>query len=253
LPSTREPDPDNAGGGIAPERSHPSSGEEEGFLLRVAIVANGILRHPELDRSHIGSDNLIIAADGGLTNCRSMDLYPDVLIGDLDSVSESDISSLQARQCEILSFPQRKDETDLELALLHAAEQGAKDLVLIGALGARWDQTLTNLLIGFHPAAQGIQVRIVDGPHQISYVQPAQPTLLQGHHGDVVSLIPINGDALGIHTTGLEYELVGDRLIFGRSRGISNMLIQNNARIEIGQGVLICIHTSQLKADGGES
>ena len=220
--------------------------------MRYIIIANGIIRYPEIDRSHIQPGDLIIAADGGLTNCQRLGIQPDLLIGDLDSVLDSDLLSLQEQGCEILTFPSRKDETDLELALLLAMERGAEQLLLIGALGARWDQTLTNLLIGFHSALPPSSLRLVDGSNEIVYLQPDRPFILDGQPGDTVSLIPMEGGAKGIKTAGLEYELQGEDLIFGQSRGVSNVMVQNQARIEFMQGLLICIHIHQNKRSSSE-
>ena len=69
-------------------------------------------------KQHLRPDDWLIAADGGLNVMKSIGLLPHLLIGDLDSVSLSDVGELQAAGVEIRQYPVEKDETDLELALL---------------------------------------------------------------------------------------------------------------------------------------
>jgi len=65
---------------------------------------------------------------------------------------------------------------------------------------------------------------------------------LQGSPGDLVSLLPIGGDASGVTTTGLAWALQNDRLRFGFSRGVSNEMTAREAQIEVAQGLLLVVH-----------
>jgi thiamine pyrophosphokinase len=57
--------------------------------------------------------------------------------------------------------PPAKDETDLELALLLAVEQGFnREIWLFGLLGGRLDQTLANVLLLTHPALANTAVTL---------------------------------------------------------------------------------------------
>ena len=54
-------------------------------------------------------------------------------------------------KCPIQQHPAAKDETDLELALVYAANNYPGDIYLFGVLGGRLDQTLANILLLTHP------------------------------------------------------------------------------------------------------
>ena len=140
-------------------------------------------------------------------------------------------------------FPARKNETDLELALRlavrEAPAEAARDILIFGALGGRWDQTLANLLLLAHPDFRAVRVRLVDGRQQIYLVQG--PTVIEGQPGDTVSLVALNGDALGVTTDGLEYPLQRGTLRFGSTLGISNVLVGTRATVSVESGLVACV------------
>jgi thiamine pyrophosphokinase len=141
----------------------------------------------------------------------------------------------------MIHHPARKDYTDLELALLHARSLGVEDILVFGGLGARWDQTLANLLL---PASIGLmdtKIHLVDDRQVLTMLHGSENHTILGEPGDVVSLIPISGDSHGVTTQGLEYPLDAETLHFGATRSISNTLIDRRASVSLQQGALLCV------------
>lgn len=208
---------------------------------RVVIFANGAFSHPEAARAALRPGDVLIAADGGARLCRQLGLTPAILIGDFDSLDEGELAYFEARGSLIVRHPARKDYTDLELALRHALALGAEDILIFAALGARWDHTLANLLL---PAAADLahaRIRLADGPQEVMLLRGGSTLEISGQPGDTVSLIPLSGDAHGITTRGLEYPLNDGTLIFGGTRGISNVLLERTATVSLRQGLLLCV------------
>ncbi|MEJ2010897.1 MAG: thiamine diphosphokinase [Anaerolineales bacterium] len=210
--------------------------------MRTVIFSNGTIENPESDRDQLQPDDCIYAADGGLHHILAFDLLPDLVIGDLDSIDGGLIRRLRSRSIEIIEHPPRKDETDLELAMREAARRGADQILILGAFGGRWDQTFANILLPTLPEFDHIEIVFIDGQQELRVIRPGHPVELQGEPGQTVSLIPLAGDVAQIHTTGLEYSLDGEPLRFGATRGVSNELKESKARIEIGDGILLCVH-----------
>ena len=203
--------------------------------MRVIVVANGVMR------SHftLESDDVLIAADGGLRHCLDLGLQPAILIGDMDSIDEGDLAALEPSNTQILRYPTQKDFTDLELALQHALKLGADEIVIVAALGARWDQTIANLLL---PASfPSVKISLLDGSQEIHYIRAGEKLEIHGRPGDMVSLIPLAGKAYGVTSEHLEYPLREDELTFGSTRGISNVLLEETGTISINGGLLLCI------------
>jgi len=168
-----------------------------------------------------------------------------VLIGDLDSSDVGMVRHFEADGTKVIRHPERKDHTDLELALIYAQDQGVEDILILGALGERWDQTLANLLLPAEEIFADVQIRLVDGNQEIQLLRSGEILTLHGKPGDTVSLVPLVGNADGIKTEGLEYPLNGESLVFGSTRGISNVMLETQASVSFRSGILVIvlIHT----------
>ena len=216
--------------------------------MRAIIFANGILSMPDPPYQLFQPGDMVIAADGGLLHCLALGILPNVLIGDFDSIHPDHLASMRAQGVQVIQHPSRKDCTDLELALHHAQRSGAEEIILLGALGARWDQTLANLLLPVSAEMKGVRISILEGTQEIRFIDSrSAPAIMdiQGKPGDTLSLIPLVGDANGVTTHGLEYSLQDENLLFGATRGISNLFCEEQARIELKHGLLVCIVSRQ--------
>jgi len=218
--------------------------------MRAIIFANGEFTDPQAARHLLRTGDLIIAADGGTRHALAAGVVPHVIIGDLDSLSPDGRARAEAAGSRVSRFSPRKDETDLELALLYAVLEGATEIVVLAALGGRLDQTIANLLLLALPELNGLDVRIVEGSQTASLIQSGQSgsdgrdgALIEGRPGDTVSLIPLGGDAVGVTAEGLEWPLQEDTLRFGPARGVSNVLTAEQARVHVRQGLLLCVVT----------
>jgi thiamine pyrophosphokinase len=185
---------------------------------------------------------LVIAADGGLRNCRARGLVPHVVVGDLDSLTEAELAEPAMAGAEVVRHPARKDHTDLDLALQLAAARGATEALVHGALGLRWDMTLANVLLAVAPHLHGLRVGLVDGAQTLWPLRGGQLLEMTGRPGDTLSLIPLGGDAVGVTTTGLAWPLAGDTLPFGTTRGVSNELVADHVTVRLDGGLLVCVH-----------
>jgi thiamine pyrophosphokinase len=207
--------------------------------LRAVIFANGELDDRERARSLIKPDDLLVAADGGAHHCLAMGLTPHLVVGDLDSLTEQEITEMTQAGAQIKRYEMRKDATDLELAFFHAQEAGANEALVLGGLGRRWDQTLANLLLPVYHRLSGLAITYWDNGQWLYLVDDRREIV--GRKGTRVSLIPLKGDALGVTTQGLDYPLMDETLVFGATRGISNVMLGEQAVVSLRQGVLLCV------------
>jgi thiamine pyrophosphokinase len=208
--------------------------------LIATIFAAGEITNRHLLKLLPSPENIIIAADGGSRHCAALNLTPDVLIGDLDSLSAPEVENLQASGVRIIRHPRRKDFTDLELALQFACQEGAEQIHIYAALGQRWDQTLANLMLIAAPEFANCPIYLLDGNQTIFLVRGNSTLEIPGQPGDTISLIPIGGDVHGITTHGLEYPLKNESLFFGKTRGVSNVIDSSPAKITKEEGFLVC-------------
>ncbi len=210
--------------------------------MRAIIVAGGRADAKEGWQHWVKEGDRIIGADGGAAQALAWGIVPDTVIGDMDSLSVKEQATLAERGCRFIEHPRAKDETDLELALRYASQQGAQEIVILGALGGRLDHTLSNVLLMTLPSLEGVSVRIADGSEEALLVRGGEAVTLQGGVGDLVSLLPLGGDVRGVTTRGLAWPLERDTLHFGFSRGVSNEMTARVAQIEVAEGFLLVIH-----------
>lgn len=213
--------------------------------MNTVIFANGVVEHPELLDPALKFNKFLIAADGGLKHIRKLGLLPDLVVGDLDSVSEDNLKWITDNHIEIRKFPKKKDQTDLELALLAAVDRGSISITVVGALGGRIDQTLTNIYLLLMPELLNVDVCFDDGQEELFLIQ--NHAEVSGKKGDSVSLLPLFSPVKGIKTKGLRFPLYDETLFPERSRGVSNEMESGKTEISLKSGVLLCIHTRKLK------
>lgn len=201
---------------------------DDGAMVQRALAAAG--------------DGLMIAADGGARVAAHYGITPQVLIGDMDSVDAHTLAALAAGGAEVLGYPEAKNETDLELALVYAVERGARWLRVIGAQGGRLDQTLSNVYLLALDALRGCDTRLVAGDAETLLLINGEIEIV-GAAGDTVSLVPAGGSAHGVSTEGLRYPLRDESLLFGPARGVSNVMDGERAIVRVRDGALIVVHT----------
>jgi thiamine pyrophosphokinase len=207
--------------------------------MHTIIVANA----PDFDaapfRERLAQAELLIAADGGGNALHAIGLTPHLIIGDLDSLAPVAVVAFAAAGASIVRYSSEKDETDLELALLEAVARGAQTIDVLGALGGRWDQGLSNVALLALPELAGRRVRLLDATQE-AYLACGE-TPIAGALGETISLIPLGGPARGITTRGLRYPLHNAELRFERSRGVSNQISAPPAAVSVGEGLLLVV------------
>ena len=205
--------------------------DRSGAPGRTALVlAAGTIPLPRLIPPLLAGANIVIAADGGLELARTLRLTPDLLVGDMDSVSRSALDAFPnvPRQ----RHPAAKDELDLELAIAAALERGASEIRVLGAFGSRFDQSVAALLIAARYArgadvsasaagAAPVPISLHGANHEAHVLTAGRGRRLALPAGTTVSLLPL-GESAQVTSTGLEYELARTALPAGTGLGVSN-------------------------------
>lgn len=220
--------------------------------MHAVIVAGGDT-DPADARQLAGAD-LVIAADGGAASLEAIGRRPDVVVGDLDSIDPALVERLSAAGVAVERHPAAKDATDAELAIDRAVDAGARRITVIGAFaGERLDHELANLLLLTDRAWAGAtdDLRMVRGGTTVRALHGPGRLEIEAGPGATVSLLPVGGDATGVATTGLRFPLNGEPLRLGRSRGLSNKVVEPRASVALEAGVLLVVETDTESAREG--
>jgi thiamine pyrophosphokinase len=209
-----------------------------------------------LDGDPLGSDawladiakrsDVVIAADGGATRLGKAGRRPDLVVGDMDSLSADAKRDLERAGVAFEVHPDEKEETDAELALDAAVKRGADEIVVVGAFGGtRLDHLLGNVLLLAHEDFAAIDVALVTERATFRALLGPGILELEGAPGDWVTLEPLSDVARGVSTDGLRYPLRHDELIRGSTRGVSNELTERRGSVEVGDGLLLVAVTTR--------
>jgi len=216
-------------------------------MARVVIFANGAVADADRVRGLVAPSDSILCADGGTRHALELGLHPDMVIGDLDSMTGEDREAVENAGVEIKAYPRDKNETDLELAVREALRREASRIMIVGALGRRLDHTIGNIAMLTDPALAELDVRLDDGLEEVRLCRAEM--LLTGNAGDIVSLLPWGGDVQGVRTEGLQWPLWDETLHADKTRGISNEMLGPTARVRIAGGLLLIVHRRQSQAE----
>jgi thiamine pyrophosphokinase len=212
--------------------------------MKVVVVASGDF--DPADAMLLGDADMLVAADGGAESLDRVVRRPDLLIGDLDSTGPALVERLAMSAVRVERHPVDKEASDTELALRAAIDAGADEIVLLGAIGGdRLDHELANVLLLADPALAGRDVRLVHAGNTVRVVRSGESLVVGGRIGDLVTLLPIGGEATGITTDGLRWPLDAATLRMGRSRGLSNEIVAAPASVRLGSGVLLVVERAR--------
>ena len=190
-------------------------------------------------RSMLPEGATVVAADSGLEQAARLGLTVAVVVGDFDSVDLAALADAERAGVAVERHPAAKDHTDLELAVLTAERLGAKRVVVVGGWGGRIDHALANLLVLAAPRYAALHLEAVGTGGRVVAVHDRAE--LTGAPGDLVTLLAVGGPAHGVTTRGLQYPLRGETLEPGATRGVSNVLLEQRATVELTSGALLAI------------
>lgn len=207
--------------------------------MKILIISNGTIENKNIFINSVDEADFIICADGGAKYFIDFNIYPDIIVGDLDSIDEKVLSFMKKKNIKFYKFSTRKDKTDTELALDYAVEMGAKEITLLGAVGTRIDHTLANIMLLKKLLKKGIKSKIINNYNEI-YITDSY-LMLEGTEGYYISLIPLTEVVRGVTLRGFEYETTDKDFNMDSSFGISNKIINKKGEISIKEGTCLVI------------
>lgn len=183
--------------------------------------------------------DFILSADGGTDYCVELGIIPDLVIGDLDSISPKTLDILKKKEVPINVFPIKKDKTDSQLSIEYLMDKGAEEITIIGAIGSRIDHTLANILLLKTIKDKGIKGKIVHNNNIIYIID--DELILDKKNGYFVSIIPIESKGVLVSLKGFEYNLSKVKIDFASTLGVSNFVIDEKGYIKVHEGQCLVV------------
>ncbi len=189
--------------------------------------------------------NYLICADGGANSAKKLNLIPDIIIGDLDSIKPTTYNFYKSRS-KIVRL-KRQNDTDVEKCLKYAIKNKFDDAILLGVTGDRLDHTFCNL---------GIVLKFF---HLVSLKIIAENSFLSAYSGSV-ELMTVPDETISIYgisprtkiiSEGLKYPLKNVALPFGEKESTSNIALSNKVKLSIKGGKIFVIRDFNLLKNNG--
>lgn len=199
----------------------------------------------------------IIAVDGGLHVAKDMNLIPDVILGDFDTVSKEVLTEYEqnvkdngiSSQPNIIRLKPEKDDTDTQAALSYAAACGVSEIDVLGATGTRLDHTYANLFLLKQAYEMGISMTFYTGLSKIYLISGEKHYYKRDFYGTYISFLQFDGPALGVTLKGFKYQLDNFDLDTRREYrlAVSNEPEAEEAFVTIREGFLLVVESKEDK------
>ena len=181
----------------------------------------------------IGTEDYILAADGGLRHLEKLNIAPNGIIGDFDSLG------FVPEGAEV--FPVEKDDTDAMLAAKKGLELGFRNFLFYGSLdGPRLDHTIANFQTLQYLADRGATGYLIGNEYMVTVLKDGALTF-PGDCQGVLSVFCMGADAENVTVRGAKYELEKGRLTAGFPLGVSNHFVGKEVTVAVENGSLLLL------------
>ena len=184
------------------------------------------------------SPDFIICADGGYDHAAAAGIVPDMLIGDLDSITLPNDPAVKT-----LIFPSEKDDTDTGICLQTALDKGYRDIMIIGGLGGRLDHTMSNIQLIAGKCHLADRIIIKDKTNSCTALNNSSITLPRVEN-QYVSVFPMT-ECRGVYESGVKYPLNDYHLPIGSTIGTSNEITEEYGTFSVTDGIMLVITSEE--------
>lgn len=181
-------------------------------------------------------DDFIVCADGGYSFAKALNLAPDIVIGDFDSMAAASVE-----HAEIVQVPSEKDETDLILCLQYALQAGYREIVFVGGTGGRYDHMLGNIQAMAYACEHIPSIVMMDGEHTFTMITGCTVKLRRTSENPYISIFSVTDQCTGVSILGTKYLLQDAVLSNSFPLGVSNQYASEEVEIRCGRGKLLIV------------
>lgn len=196
--------------------------------MKAIVLLNGLPYAGDIVK-----DGTVYCCDGAYRWAKDK-IAIDENLGDFDSLHETPVPP------PAYVYPAEKNYTDGEIAVRRAIAAGADEIDLYGGFGLRSDHFLGNLHLLYLAGSQGVHARLVGDDEEIFWGKGRVE--LNGYKGKTLSIVPFGANAHIIESSGLKYPLQELDLVYGSTRGISNIAESDEAYLFAEGCVLVIIN-----------
>lgn len=193
-------------------------------LRKVFLLLNGEVPS---EIPNLNDYDIICATDGAYQFLKENNITPDFISGDFDSIQTI------PENIKVINTP-NQNYTDFDKILKILFERHYKTIDVFGGSGKEQDHFLGNLHTAIHWKSK---MKITFFDNYGFYFLADKNTELSNCKDKTVSLVPIS-EVTSIRTSGLQYPLDDEDLIFGKRIGTRNLAVEDAISITFKKGHL---------------
>ena len=213
--------------------------------MNTLIVSGGEINLDFLYKYYNDNKNSTsIAVDKGLNALHELNILPNHIVGDFDSINKETLSLYSNNPNIVIhKYNPEKDYTDTDIAIKLAIDLNSSCINIIGGFGNRIDHLLANIHILMHGLNANIPCYLLDECNKVYLINTTTEIYKSKAYGKYISLIPLTNSVNGLTLTGFKYPLNNYTLPIGVSLGISNEIIDDISTILLSNGILVVIES----------
>lgn len=208
--------------------------------MKAAIISNGDITEINETLELLNEYEIIICADGASNRLHRAGITPDYILGDLDSIDEKTLEYFKEKQVKFIKFNPEKDFSDTHICIDFLIERGYREIDLYGALGGRWDHSLSNFGMLYYAYEKNVHLNLIDR-YDKAFVCGIGKYISKKTENQHFSIFAVFEDAK-VTLEGVKYPLNQYNLKRGESIGLSNEYI-GDCYVEIKKGSAIIIES----------
>lgn len=186
----------------------------------------------------------VIAVDGGYLYSKVLELAPDIIVGDFDSMGEAEREELEmmkhTEEGRIVQLNPCKDDTDTLAALRIGLDKGYRNFHIYGAMGGRLEHTIANIQCLQFLKNRGAKGYIMDAFCMLTLIQNETVAFHKNMEG-YLSLFSLGERAEGVSIKNMKYCLDKATLTNDFPVGISNEFIGEEGEITVQSGSALVV------------
>lgn len=188
--------------------------------------------------------DLCIAVDGGYEYCKLLEIEPDYILGDFDSISEKEAENValiaQKDQDKVIILPAEKDDTDMLAAIKLGLAEGYQSFRIYGGMGGRIEHTIANIQCLLYLKEHDAVGYLMDGTGMILVAKEEEISFRETLEG-YMSLFSM-GDKVTVSIDNMKYNLKEKEITNSFPIGISNEFVYGSkGKVTVHKGVVMII------------
>ncbi len=202
-------------------------------MSKCLIISGG--QYNEISPEEVKEASFIIACDKGYEYAKTMNIEPDIILGDFDSYDGEVPNSKK-----VIKYKEEKDYTDTMIALKLAISKGYKNVDIYCALGDRVDHMYSNICLLHYAINRAVKCRLI-GKDDVLFVLKDEEQFIEKMEGYSLSVFSVTDISKKVTITGAKYELEKSDMKNDYPIGVSNEWDSESVRISVEKGIVLII------------